>query len=128
MCCTLSNPSAFAWTLFHVIFFRRSVNIRAVTASFVCNLSTLPSSADRVLTFKSLMLSMGLRVEWVRGATFHYEAMDSWRMLLAQRKRWNNGTAAAFLFFLFSRDGLLDIPTSGLEHPRIVQLMWGMQL
>ena len=64
----------------------------------------------------------------IPGATFYYEAMDCWRMLLAQRKRWNNGTAAAYLFFLFDRDGLLDFTTAGLAFPRTVQFMWGLQL
>jgi cellulose synthase/poly-beta-1,6-N-acetylglucosamine synthase-like glycosyltransferase len=46
---------------------------------------------DRVLSFGMVLRTQGLKTVWVRGATFFYEPMWDWRMLLGQRRRWMNG-------------------------------------
>jgi hypothetical protein len=47
----------------------------------------------RLLWLSALTLQ-GLKTVWVRSATFYYEPMWSWRMLLGQRRRWMNGEIA----------------------------------
>lgn len=81
-----------------------------------------------MLSFGLCLRTNNLKTVWVPGATFYYEPMWTWQMLLGQRRRWINGTVAAYIFWLVQGEGAVEFAMSGMSNGRIVQLMWAMQL
>ena len=65
---------------------------------------------DRILSFATVFCS-GYGTKWIPGATFYYEPEVTFDMLLKQRRRWINGTAASFLYFFTSSRA--ELRTSG---------------
>ena len=60
-------------------------------------------------------------------ATVTVTSRWNWRMLLGQRRRWMNGTIAAYCYWLFDQ-GELEFAMSGLRNARLLQAMWALQL
>ena len=61
-------------------------------------------AADRVMSTGCIVLG-DFSTEWVVGATFYYEPELTFMGLLPQRRRWMNGTLAAFIYLV--RDDVL---------------------
>ena len=72
--------------------------------------------------------------QWIPGATFYYTPEIKFETLLAQRRRWINGTFASFLFFFSSKraeqrknGGFFDQQKVG-KSLRMVDTLWAVQL
>mmetsp|Transcript_85050 Transcript_85050/g.214300 ORF Transcript_85050/g.214300 Transcript_85050/m.214300 type:complete len:462 (-) Transcript_85050:564-1949(-) len=57
---------------------------------------------DRVLTYAALYLSEGgpWNVRWEKTAVFYFQSEQSLQTLVAQRRRWLNGTVAGYIYVL----------------------------
>jgi len=70
---------------------------------------------DRVLTFAAEFLTTGeKRVHWCKNAIFYFQAETELRRLVGQRRRWLNGTIAAY-FYVHNELADKRLPSS---HPR----------
>ena len=83
---------------------------------------------DRILSFAMILRSCKLQIMWVPGATFSYEPMMTWNLLLGQRRRWVNGTIAAYMYFLLEEKGIAECAMSGIRDITMLQSLWGLQL
>ena len=74
---------------------------------------------DRVLTYAALFLSPGgpWKVKWAKTATFYFQSEVRLQTLVAQRRRWLNGTVAGYLFVM-NQLGALCRPGTGF-HARL---------
>ena len=88
---------------------------------------------DRILSFVSVF-STGLGTKWITASTFYYTPEIKFQSLLAQRRRWINGTVASYLFFFLSKrakdrvkGGFFDDYKSS-KNNRFVNLLWALQL
>ena len=83
---------------------------------------------DRVLS-ALVVLRSGGRTIWVPGATFYYPPEMSLESLIAQRRRWINGTLGAFLYVISDPDGVVDdgqLPAPA--NPRVLAACWFFQM
>ena len=83
---------------------------------------------DRVLS-ALVVLRSGGRTIWVPGATFYYPPEMSLESLIAQRRRWINGTLGAFLYVISDPDGVVDdgqLPATA--NPRVLAACWFFQM
>ena len=66
------------------------------------------------------------------GATFYYTPEITWQTLLLQRRRWINGTLAAYFFFLLSRRAKTRLNARMFDDHNAAKVMvlflWRMQL
>jgi len=88
---------------------------------------------DRILSFVSVF-STGYGTKWIPGCTFYYQPEIRYQTLLTQRRRWINGTFAAFIYFFASKrashrvkGGFFDSHKPG-KNIRFVSILWGLQL
>jgi hypothetical protein len=88
---------------------------------------------DRILTFVSVFCT-GQGTKWVLGSTFYYQPEILWSSLLTQRRRWNNGTFAGFLFYFISpraksriHGGLFDRHKAS-KSLRAIYGLWSLQV
>eukprot|EP01038_Epipyxis_sp_PR26KG_P005571 gene5571-7695_t len=77
---------------------------------------------DRVLSFVCVF-STEYHTKWIRGATFYYSPEVTWKMLLAQRRRWLNGTFAAVLFFFISKQAT-EREYKSIKNKRLVNFFY----
>ena len=80
---------------------------------------------DRVLS-ALVVLRSGRRAVWVPGATFYYPPEMSFASLVAQRRRWNNGTLAANVYLVTDPDSAVS--DGEVPGGRATTGMWYFQL
>jgi hypothetical protein len=109
-------------------------NINKTTISFAEFLRVnMRLAEDRILTFVSVFCT-GQGTKWVLGSTFYYQPEILWSSLLTQRRRWNNGTFAGFLFYFISpraksriHGGLFDRHKAS-KSLRAIYGLWSLQV
>eukprot|EP01035_Chromulina_nebulosa_P017550 gene17550-23113_t len=88
---------------------------------------------DRILSFVAVF-STGHGTKWIPGATFYYQPEVTWTTLLRQRRRWINGTFAAFCYYFFSTKADERINGATLDsyntskNFRVLKVFWLLQL
>ena len=98
-----------------------------INNSGIVKISTILAE-DRILSFSMILRTCELKTVWVKGATFSYEPMITWIQLLAQRRRWVNGTIATYIYYLFDEKGSDEFSMSGVGDNKSLQILWGLQL
>lgn len=92
--------------------------------------TSLSLAEDRVLSIALSLRCGGQKTKYIVEAEFMFEAETTWSQLLSQRRRWINGTAAVFCYFLLTDSGRREVNSgySSLAFPRLVRVVWALEI